>query len=260
MQISDLDPTARARAPRRRPRGPALRRAALALLATGATLLAAGSAQAIAIFSGDQTTLLVTSYFALTDAGFTVAPLGDAVIGDDVAIDQNTGEPRKLAAFPITGGGINTVTGDVLIEHDASGLLLSTDVPDASVALENFQILLDGSPEDGLLGQLFAQVTVNGGTPTPNVPIFDITMCGLNIEPACLDSDDSRILSGLRLGLTEDAALLLGDVFMTDAFEAGTQVGIARVDVRVVPEPGTLLLTAMGLIGLGHAGSRRLRH
>jgi hypothetical protein len=242
-----------------RSRQPAPRRGLLTLAATALLLMGAGSAQANTIFEGDQTSLLVTSFFFLTDAGFDLAPLGDAVIGNDVVRDQNNGEFRKLAAFPITGGGVNSVTGDVLIEHGDSGLALSTAGPANVVALEDFEIFLDGSPSGGLLGQLFARVSVNGGTPLENVPIFDVTECGLGVEPACIDSDDSRILNGLRLGLTEGAASLLNEVFLTDAFAGGTQVGVARVDVRVVPEPGTLILTSLGLVGLGLASRRQPR-
>ncbi len=231
----------------------------LGLLATAIALLGASSAQAATIFTGDQTTVLVTSYFSLTDAGIDVAPLGDAVIGNDIVDDQDRGEPRKLAAFPITGGGINTLTGDVVIEHDDSGLQLSTDDPPAIVSLEDFEILLDGAAQDGVLGTLFAQVSVNGGQATPNVPIFEITQCGLGASPACVDSDASIILNGLRLGLTGAAASLLNEVFLTDAFSEGGQVGIARVDVRVVPEPGTLLLTSLGLVGLAWSGRSRRR-
>lgn len=219
-----------------------------------------GAAQAAPIFSGDQTTLVVTSFFNLTDAGFDLSPLGDARMGDDIVLDQNTGLPRKLAALPITGGGISLVTGDVLIDHLGSGLLLSEDDSGNAIALEDFQILLSGgAPEGGVIGTLFGQVSVNDGLPLVSAPLFDITRCGLASDPRCFDSDDSLILSGLRLGLTEGASELLNEVFSTDFFYEGAQLGIARVDVRVVPEPSTLMLTSLGLIGLGVYRRQALR-
>ncbi len=237
-------------------RGASPRKALRVILATAIAMIGATTAQAATIFTGDQTTVLVTSFFALTDAGFTVAPLGSAVVGDDVAKDVILDVPRVLAAFPITGGGINTMTGDVIVEHDGSGLELSTDTP-ASVALENFEILLDATASGNVLGTLFGDVTINGGDPIVGADIFTLTGCGLGLEPACIDSDASTILNGVRLGLTSTAAGVLNDTFDVDVFAEGDQVGIARVDVRVVPEPGTLLLTSLGLVGLAYAGRSR---
>jgi hypothetical protein len=61
---------------------------------------------------------------------------------------------------------------------------------------------------------------------------------------------------GLVLSLTAGAADALNGVYGT-ALPAGLEIGIASVDVAVVPVPAALPLMFTALAGLGLAGRRR---
>lgn len=188
--------------------------------------LGAGNARALPLV-GDQTIVLLTSAGLLESVGIAVAPSGTAVVALDVV-----GRPE--AVFPITGGDLTGLAGT--IEHDGSGLVLSqgsTELPLSNFLIDTTQLLLFGD------------------TPLGNVPLFDIGLCTnlAGTEGQCIDGDGSVLLDGFKLSLTSAAAGALSQVFGLPDL-TGTQIGVAYIDARAVPEPGTALLVASGLAAL----------
>ena len=192
-----------------------------------------GPARAVPLV-GDQTIVLLTSAGLLAGAGISVAPIGAAEIGLDLA-------ERPEALFPITGGDVTGLAGT--IEHDGSGLLLAqgaTELP-----LTNF--LIDTTA-----------LVLSGDTPLGNVPLFDIGLCTdlAGTADQCIDGDGSVLLDGFKLSLTDTAAGALTQVFGLPDL-TGTQIGVARIDVRAVPEPSTAVLIGAGLVAAAASRSRR---
>jgi hypothetical protein len=196
----------------------------------------AGAVRALPLI-GDQTIILLTADDLLVDAGVLTDALGDAVIGFDLA-------DRLEALFPITGGDVDGLSGT--IEHDDSGLLFSDGV--VELALENFLIDLDSLT-------LFGDVTLDG-VPGGNLALMDVGFCTdlAGTAGACIDGDGSELLDGFKLSLTKEGANALSDAFGLPDL-TGTQFGVARIDIRAVPEPSTALLVGAGL--LAAAGGRR---
>ena len=197
--------------------------------------LGAGNARALPLV-GDQTIVLLTSAGLLSSVGISVAPTGTAVVALDIV-----GRPE--AAFPITGGDLTGLAGT--IEHDGSGLLLSqgsTELPLGNFLIDTTQLLLFGD------------------TPLGNVPLFDIGLCTALAGTAgqCVDGDGSVLLDGFKLSLTSTAAGALSLVFGLPDL-TGTQIGVAYIDVRAVPEPGTALLIGGGLVAVALRGRRTKR-
>jgi hypothetical protein len=194
----------------------------------------AGSARALPLI-GDQTLVLLTAKPALDAAGIVVGAVPGSLLGQDLA-------GRTEALFPITGGDLSLQGGT--IEH-GGGLLLSDGTH--TLGLRNFVI-------DLVSARLFADVARNG-SPLGTVALFDVGDCS-SLVGRCFDGDGSLLLDGYRLGLTEAGAAALADAFGT-SFAAGAQVGVARLDVRLVPEPSTALLLALGVAGAAGVGRRR---
>lgn len=197
--------------------------------------LGIGSARALPLV-GDQTIVLLTSAGLLSSVGISVSPVGSAVIDLDIA-----GRPEAL--FPITGGDLAGIAGT--IEHDGSGLVLSrngTDLPLGNFLIDTTQLLLFGD------------------TPLGNVPLFDVGLCTnlAGTAQQCIDGDGSVLLDGFKLSLTQTAAGALSLVFDLPDL-TGAQIGVARIDARVVPEPSTALLIGAGLVGAAATRSRRAR-
>jgi hypothetical protein len=179
----------------------------------------AASAHSIDII-GNSTSVELTSFEALTGLGLSVSGLGSATISVD------SGE-FPIATFGITGGSLNPNTGFAVIEHDGSGLGLSDGT--TAVSLENFLI----NTQTGLL--------------SGDVSVDDQFVANLDLF---------SIGDGLVLSLTAGAADALNGVYGT-ALPAGLEIGIASVDVAVVPVPAALPLMFTALAGLGLAGRRR---
>jgi hypothetical protein len=206
------------------------------LVAVPLLLTAAAPAGALPLV-GDETIVLLTSKPALDSAGIVVGALPGATLGLDVA-------GRTEVLFPITGGDLGGAGGT--IEH-GGGLLLSDGA--INVTLEDFVIDLAAL-------QLSGDVAVDG-LPAGSVALFDVADCfALAGTPGrCLDGDGSTLLTGLKLSLTAPAATLLSDAF-GGVFSVGSQVGVARIDARVVPEPTAALLLACGVAGISTVSRR----
>ena len=168
---------------------------------------------------GNATSVELTSFDALTGLGLSVGGLGTATIDVSGAF--------PVATFGITGGTLNPNTGFATIEHDGSGLSLSDGT--STVALENFLI----NTGTGLLS---GDVSLNNSF-VANIDLFSIG-------------------DGLELSLTSGAADALNGIYGT-SLPAGLEIGIASVDVAVVPVPAALPLMLSAMAGLGFAGRRR---
>lgn len=170
---------------------------------------------------GNSTSVELTSFDALTGLGLSVSALGSATV--------DAGGEFPVATFGITGGKLDTETGFAVIQHDGSGLGLTDGT--TAVSLENFLI-------DTQSGILTGDVSVNQ-TFVATVGLFSIQ-------------------EDLTLLLTGGAADTLNGVYGTSLPE-GLEIGLASVDVAVVPVPAALPLMLSALAGLGFTGARRRR-
>ena len=192
--------------------------------------LAPMAAQASLPVVDGTTSVKLTAAPVLAGAGLTVTPLGSAT-----ASPGSDGLP--LVYFPITGGMFDTGTFAGMIEHDGSGLELSSG--GTSVALTNFVI-------DTVALSLTGDVAVNGSG-IGAVPLFDIGLSGSPFLP-------------FQLSLSSAAAGALTAVFGLPDL-TGVEIGLANtVPVTVVPEPATVasMLAGHGLIGGLMARRRRV--
>lgn len=207
--------------------------AAVAFWALAFSAFYPGTAKATILpITGNETTVSLTSYDFLTDAGFMLAPLGDATLNAEVTPPEIT--------FPITGGTVDTETNVALIEHDNSGFSMEKD--DNTALFENFLI----NTGDGLLT---SQATVDS-TVVNDFPLFDV---------------DSETLA---LTLTPEAATVIDDTFGVGGL-SGAEIGVASVDLTTgepvappggpVPEPTTLLLLGSGIVALAGYGRKKRR-
>jgi hypothetical protein len=173
---------------------------------------------------GNETTVSLTAFDFLVGAGFAVAPLDDALVDDTI-------DPPEIT-FPITGGSLDTATGFALIEHDNSGFSLTKDGRTASFRnflIDTEQLLLSGD------------TTVNVTT-AMDFPLFDVAPAGAQFS----------------LTLTPEAALLLDAAYLVGDL-TGVEIGLATVDVQVVPIPAAFPLLLSGLAFIGVIARRRKR-
>ena len=159
------------------------------------------------------------------DAGFASAleslKLTPGVVGD-ATLDGGA------VSFPITGGNVTYfkpgsispyVTGE--IKHDGSGLSLTSG--DTVVELTDFNI-------DPANSRLYGDVSVNGKSAAKDVMVFKLN--GSTLKPLQTGPNDTAILEGTTVHVSEVAAGLLNDTFKTDAVEKGLLVGVAKITIN----------------------------
>lgn len=164
-----------------------------------------------------QVTLDAGFVEALGTLGLTPGVIGSATLTDGVL------------AFPITGGNVDYydpaedyrpyVQGE--IDHEGSGISLTAG--DTVVELTDFVI-------DPGTSELTGTVTVNGEVAGEDVFIFNLD--GSTLNPLEMDADGNAVLEGTTVLISEDAAPLLNDTFMTDAVTDELVVGIAKITAR----------------------------
>ena len=172
---------------------------------------------------GGITSVALTAAPTLTAVGLGVGGLGTAIISPGSS-------GISLAYFPVTASAIDTVSFAGSIEHDGSGLSLST--ASATVNLTDFVI-------DTVGGTLSGNVAV-GASNLGVVPLFNLGSSGNPAAP-------------FSLALTAAAAGALTTVFGVPNL-TGFVLGNANTIpiTAAVPEPATVLsmLAGLGLIGI----------
>ncbi|WP_338888474.1 hypothetical protein [Rhodococcus sovatensis] len=152
---------------------------------------------------------------ALTTLGLTPGVIGTATLADG------------SISFPITGGNVKYwepgtvdpyVQGEIM--HDGSGLSLTAG--ETVVELTDFDI----DPGTSLLT---GTVSVNGEVAAEDAVIFDLD--GRTLNPLATGPDNTAILQGTQVKISETAAGLLNDTFQTDAVTPGLLVGVATITV-----------------------------
>lgn len=192
------------------------------LMASALTLapFALNAASAATIIGGG-TEVTLTAADALTGLGLSFAPYGTASVLETT--------PVPVVSFLITGGTRNDVTGDLLVEHNGSGL----DFTAGTSTLRIGDFLIDTNA-----GRVSGTAVANG-TALGVVPLFNIG-------------------TGLSLLLTSEAAGAFTTVFGAPDL-TGTQIGTA-ITVPVfaaVPEPASWALMIGGFALAGTALRRR---
>jgi hypothetical protein len=196
-----------------------------------AAALAAPAAQAQALpIVGGVTSVTLTAAPTLTSLGVGFATLGTAAVSPG-----SDGIP--LAYFPVTGGAIDTATFAGSIEHDGSGLALSS--AGTTVNLTDFII-------DTVALTLTGQVAVEGGAALGAVPLFNLGLSG-------------NVVSPFTLSLTSDAAGALSAVFGLPDLTGVTLGTASTIPITsAVPEPATYaaMLAGLALVALTLARRR----
>ncbi len=184
------------------------------ILAACGALIFSSVLPAATITGGMTTVALDSSTLATLESFFTIGTVPPTTLTSSLG--------GTVATFPITGG--DTTTG--MIDH-SGGLTLTGKSTPMGVGTEvwtaNYVINLNTA-------MLTSEVSVNGGTPMMNVPLFDI---------------------GAGDVLTVDSALA-GD--LTSLFGlpnlTGTTIGTATVSPTTgTPEPASFALVGAGLLG-----------
>ncbi|MEJ7689713.1 MAG: hypothetical protein WKF76_04385 [Nocardioidaceae bacterium] len=168
--------------------------------------------------SGDNTQVTLDQGFvdALTSLKLTPGVVGDATL------------KGGAVSFPITGGNVTYykpgsidpyVTG--LIEHNGSGLSLTAGK--TVVELTNFEV-------DPGSSKLFGDVIVNGKEAAPHAQLFNLD--GRTLKPLQTGPNNTAILEGTKVTISEAAAGLLNQTFKTDAVKKGLLVGVAKITVN----------------------------
>lgn len=185
-----------------------------ALAAAAALAFAASSAQAASLpIIGNFTEVEVTA--DLAGLGLTAAAFGSATASGAVF------------TFPVTGGVVDSISGDALVEHDGSGVALTAGAFSAFVG--NFLI-------DTGAATVFGDGAVLGGAGFTSAPLFTF--------------GTGEALPGVELLISPALAGALSAVFGAPDL-TGATFGYARPDLAVVPVPaaGLLLLSALGALG-----------
>lgn len=210
--------------------------------------MAAGTASAIPVVGGGVTSTILElgkASTVLSGAGVGITLTGSASpYGPDVA-------------FPVTGGDVDLAFLEGEILHDGSGVDLSNG--GNTVKLSNLVVDLTNLLIRGDVEILIGGVSQGAAAPTA---LFDLTICNFSgaLDPCVTDSDSIR-LDGYGARLTAGATAALASALGLDATQEAAlddrHLVIARLDIALVPEPGTALLLAAGLVGLATARGRK---
>ncbi|RBY76187.1 hypothetical protein DQ239_14410 [Blastococcus sp. TF02-09] len=167
---------------------------------------------------GGSTSVALDQAFvdALGTLGVTPGTIGGATLADG------------SVSFPITGGTVTVfdketgykpyVQGTVL--HEGSGLSLAAG--GTTVQLTDFTI------DPGTPSRLFGNVSVNGQLAVPSAPLFDLD--GSTLNPPAIEGGVAT-LQGTEVLLSAEAAELLNQTFMVDAFAGDFLIGVATIEV-----------------------------
>lgn len=137
---------------------------------------------------------------------------------------------KGAVSFPITGGdvtyykpGSNSPDPYVqgVIDHNGSGLSLTAG--DTEVDLMNFVI-------DPGTSELHGDVSVNGKIAVKDALLFNLD--GNTLEPLKTGPNNTAILAGTEVLLSDDAAKLLDDTFKTDAVKGGLLIGVSTITIN----------------------------
>ena len=164
---------------------------------------------------GNETRVELTSAPTLIGLGLSIQPVG---IGSIEAVGPT-------AVFPVTGGTIDDITGELLVEHDGSGLTLSAGT--TSLLLLNFLIDTENT-----------QILGDAVTIAPDM--------GGDLQAAALNNIPLFNLDGLNLLLTGTAAGAIDSLFGVPGL-TGFEIGTASLDVAAVPVPGAVWLFGSAL-------------
>jgi hypothetical protein len=195
-----------------------------AVVTVGLASWAAAPAEAATLpLVGNQTEVEVTA--PLAALGLGGAPFGTATV------DVSGANP--IFTFPVTGGTLDTASGDARVEHQGSGVTLSALAdPTVSATVGNFFI-------DTIALQVSGDVL--GGA--SGVPFFDL---------------GAATTSGVELFITAELAGALTGVFGADNL-TGAQFGFARPDLAPIPLPAGVWLMIAGLAAFGAVRARGRR-
>jgi hypothetical protein len=203
---------------------------AAAAFGLGAAIIPpAGPAEAATLrIVGNTTEIEVTA--DLAGLGLTPSVFGSATAGTSAG-------GNLLLGFPITGGTLETDTGNALIEHEGSGASLT----DGTTTVNAGNFLINTAPT---VATVFGDVDVDGSLVGSDLPLFTLGA--------------GNALPGVQLLISPTLAGALTGVFGAPDL-TNAEFGYARPDVAAVPLPAGawLVLTALGALGLARA--RRIR-
>lgn len=169
----------------------------------------------------------------------------DSLIGGNTTVTLNSGTLTTLSGLftvgvvpPATISGVNVsfpIVADTAttISHSGGLSFTGTTTPKGvgtTTDIENFVINLSNDTISGT-------VVVNGGTPMNGVTFFDFN-------------------SSLALTLDPALAGALTSVYGVPSL-SGAPIGTAAINPAPTPEPSSLSLLAMGVVGVGAAVRRR---
>jgi hypothetical protein len=174
---------------------------------------------------GNATEIEVTA--DLAGFGLTPSVVGPASVGTSAG-------GNLLLGFPITGGTLDTTTGNALVEHEGTGARLTGG--GTTVTAANFLI-------DTGLTTVFGDVDVNGSPFGDDLPLFRF--------------GSETALPGIQLLISDTLAGALTQVFGAPDL-GNAEFGYARPDIAAVPLPAgaVLMLSALGALAVARRKRR----